>query len=104
MLNIKCLYGGCSKEFNADEIKRFVNGETYAKFERFYGIQYVLNNTKNKKIVNCPHPDCPIMFYVEEDSPFVECEFGHKSCTKCKNLGWHKKGKCNQVNFFLKLV
>jgi hypothetical protein len=94
---IKCLMAGCTKEIQPQEVRMFVNDELYNKYEKFWQTQYVFNNSKNRIIVNCPHPDCPQMFYVDDDSPFIECDFGHKSCAKCKNIGWHKKGRCDQV-------
>ncbi len=94
---IKCLMAGCTKEIQPHEVRMFINDELYNKYERFWQTQYVFNNSKNRIIINCPYPDCPQMFYVDEDSPYIECDFGHKSCAKCKSLGWHKKGKCDQV-------
>jgi hypothetical protein len=94
---IKCLMAGCTKEIQPQEVRMFVGDELYIKYERFWQTQYVFSNSKNRVIINCPFPDCPQMFYVDEDSPYIECENGHKSCAKCKSLGWHKKGKCDQV-------
>ena len=99
---IKCLYGGCQKTFIEDEIKSFVDNETFNKYRKFKFNQLKLNNN-NSNYLNCPYPDCEDFIEVTEDldyEPFIQCENGHKFCAKCKETGWHQKGKCVDVRIF----
>jgi hypothetical protein len=97
-LNIKCLYGGCPKEFTPEEVRTFVDSELFMKYQKFYRNQYI-NNLKSKYIYHCPFPNCEEVFDLETymEDTFVECDNKHKSCTKCKTMGWHQAGKCKQV-------
>jgi hypothetical protein len=94
---------GCTKEIQPQEIKKFVEDGLYEKYERFLQQQQILYNSNvlnnSRVIISCPFPDCQQLFYINDDSPCIECDYGHKFCGKCKNLGWHKKGKCDQVIF-----
>lgn len=99
VLLIKCLHGGCNKTFIEEEIKKYVDNETFNKYRKFKFNQLKLNNN-NSKYLNCPFPDCEdfIEYYDElEYNPFIQCENEHKFCVKCKEIGWHKKGKCVDV-------
>ncbi len=97
---IKCLYGGCQKTFIEEEIKQYVDYNILNKYKKFKFNQLKLNNN-NSKYLNCPFPDCEDFIessYDLENEPFVQCENGHKFCAKCKEIGWHQKGKCVDVN------
>ena len=87
------------KSFIEDEIKLFVDPELLNKYRKFKFNQLKLNNN-NSSYLNCPYPDCEDFIEVSDDleyEPFIQCEVGHKFCTKCKELGWHQKGNCVNV-------
>jgi hypothetical protein len=52
--------------------------------------------------MNCPFPDCEETVDVDPLGLriFVECEKNHKSCTKCKSVGWHDQKSCDNVKIF----
>jgi len=57
----------------------------------------------SKNFIHCPIPDCENILEINEDlkeSPFIQCDLGHKFCAKCKTSGWHLKGKCNDVKLY----
>ena len=85
------------KEFLPEDVTKFVDEEIFNKYEKFYQTQYIIHNSNNKIFINCAYPDCSQMFYIDNEVTFVECEYGHKTCVKCKTLSCHKKGKCTKV-------
>ncbi len=100
MLFIKCLYGGCPKTFNDDEVKEYVSPALYSKYRKFRFNQLKLNSPE-KNYVNCPSPDCEEIIEAEireDQNDFMrECNEGHKFCINCKNLGWHDSSGCKNV-------
>jgi hypothetical protein len=100
VLDIPCLYGGCPKTFSSQEIPLFIDQPLYIKFKKFKHEQDLLNSDE-KYMVNCPYPDCQEI--VEADptnkETFISCEKDHQFCSKCKTVGWHRKGNCKDVNF-----
>lgn len=100
---IKCLYGGCPKTFGEGEIRMFGGDQLFYKYKKFKITQIKLNNP-DKNYISCPIPDCEEIVELEEnlnEEPFVMCNYEHKFCARCKTPGWHKKGKCNDVGFYL---
>jgi hypothetical protein len=95
---LKCLYGGCPREFTKEEIRKWVDQVTFCKYLKFTRNQY-LNSLTGKNIYFCPYPDCEEAYDLDPyaSDTFVECESKHKSCSKCRSLGWHQNGKCTQV-------
>lgn len=99
VLYIKCLYGGCPRVFLEEEIKSFIGDQVYMKYKKFKNSQIKLKNP-SMNFINRPIPDCEDIIEINGDmkeSPFLQCDLGHKFCAKCKTLGWHIKGKCKDV-------
>ena len=90
--------GGCPKTFTEDEIRLYVHKEIFYKYKKFKFSQILLNNV-DKNYINCPTPDCAeiLEYDIMEEENFLKCNAGHPFCAKCKTVGWHKKGKCNDV-------
>jgi hypothetical protein len=100
-MTIKCLMGGCPRLFTDEEIKTYIDGDTFYKYRRFKLAQLKFNNL-NKNYVNCPYPDCEdILEYdqVIHEDPMIECENKHQFCAKCKSVGWHR-GTCDNVKYY----
>jgi hypothetical protein len=98
--DIQCLSAGCTRIFEDDEVKKFVDNNLFVKYKKFKLNQMKLNKkNENFVIVNCPHPDCEEIkeFDPKGDELFVECINQHKFCAKCLNEGWHKKSECKTV-------
>lgn len=96
---INCLYGGCPKTFNDDEIRMFIGDQLFYKYKKFKINQIKLNNP-SKNYISCPIPDCEEIVEIEQnfvEEPFLECNAEHRFCGRCKTPGWHKKGKCSDV-------
>jgi len=95
---IMCLYGGCPKLFSDEEVKILVTEEAFVKYKKYKVAQLRLAN-HNTNYINCPYPDCEDLMESPQDvkDSMVQCEFGHKFCTRCKTIGWHKIGKCKKV-------
>ena len=101
VLNIRCLLGGCPKIYSEEEIKVNVDEKTFKKYKKFLNIQIKLNNP-DKNYVYCPFPDCEELVDADEsDDDFLECNKGHIFCSKCHQLGRHKKGKCKNDELVL---
>lgn len=98
MIKIACLYGGCPRVFTNEEVKLYVNEELWRKYRRFM-IQQIKLSAKDTTMMNCPYPDCDEITEVDPlgKQIFVECEKKHKFCSKCKQIGWHTDGKCENV-------
>jgi hypothetical protein len=104
VLSIPCLYGGCEKRFSDEEVKNLVSEEIWKKYKIFKYQQLPLRQ-KDKNMVSCPFPDCieAVEVNIEEKNSMLQCTERHKFCSNCKTLGWHKPGKCSEVNNFFKL-
>ena len=101
VLNIRCLLGGCPKIYSEEEIKVNVDEKTFKKYKKFLNAQIKLNNP-DKNYVNCPFPDCEELVDADEgEDDFLECNKGHIFCSKCHQLGRHKKGKCKNDELVL---
>lgn len=94
VLSIKCLMGGCPKQYSDDEIQRTIDEKLYYKYIKFKNEQIKLNNP-DKHYVHCPHVDCDeIVDCDEAETEFVTCSKGHLFCYKCHKEGKHKPGEC----------
>ena len=101
VLNIRCLLGGCPKIYSEEEIKVNVDEKTFKKYKKFLNVQIKLNNP-DKNYVYCPFPDCEELVDADEgEDDFLECNKGHIFCSKCHQLGRHKKGKCKNDELVL---
>lgn len=99
--HIKCLMGGCPRIYSSKEIKANVSSLIYQKYKKFYNQKKKLTNL-NKLYINCPYPDCEEIVDCEEsDKGFAKCNNNHIFCVKCKQLGYHKEGKCKDEDFLL---
>lgn len=101
VLFIKCLYGGCARTFTSDEIKNFVDDETYRKYRRFKNFQEKISNP-DKIYINCPIVNCEEIVEARHNEEqelitFLECLMGHKFCIKCRKEGWHRGKPCTNV-------
>lgn len=99
VLNIRCLYGGCPREFTKEEIKNFVTPEYWRKYRKFWTSKSAILGPDYK---NCPHPDCDQVVQIDpmEVQIFNECDDNHKFCSKCLEEGWHQNGRCEKVHLF----
>jgi hypothetical protein len=98
VLQLRCLYGGCPRLFTNEEVRSIVDEELWAKYKKFLWQKLKLSQP-NVALMNCPFPDCDDIVEIDplERQIFVECEFEHKFCSKCKEIGWHQDGKCEKV-------
>ena len=94
VLNIKCLLGGCQREYSDNDIKQNVSPNIYRKYKKFKFQKLIFSNPE-KHFVQCPYPDCPEIVEVENfDEEFVKCENKHIFCYKCRSLNYHRKYQC----------
>ncbi len=100
VINIKCLYGGCPRQFTSDEIKSHVTQDSWKKFRKFLFQKTHLSSPEYK---NCPYPDCEEIVQVDplEVQIFNECDQHHRFCSKCMQVGWHREGRCEKVKLSL---
>ena len=94
VLNIKCLLGGCQREYTDNDIKQNVIPNIYKKYKKFKFQKLILSNPE-KHFVQCPYPDCPEIVEVKNfEEEFVQCENKHFFCYKCRSLNYHRKYQC----------
>ncbi len=94
ILNIKCLLGGCQREYTDNDIKQNVIPNIYKKYKKFKFQKLILSNPE-KHFVQCPYPDCPEIVEVKNfEEEFVQCENKHFFCYKCRSLNYHRKYQC----------
>jgi hypothetical protein len=77
----------------------YVDENLWKKYRRFM-IQQIKLNDKEATMMNCPYPDCDEICQIDPlgKQIFVECENTHRFCSKCKTVGWHREGVCENVN------
>ena len=94
VLNIKCLLGGCQREYSPNDIKQNVSLNIYKKYKKFKYQKIVLSNP-DKFFVQCPYPDCPeIVEITNFEEEFIKCNNNHNFCYKCRSLNFHRKFQC----------
>ena len=96
VLNIRCLYGGCPRNFTHEEIRKFVSAENWRKYTKFIRSKAAFSSPDYK---NCPYPDCEQIVQIDpfEVQIFNECNDNHRFCSKCLELAWHESGRCEKV-------
>jgi hypothetical protein len=96
------LYGGCQRKFSHEEVKLYVNDEIWRKYSKFLKQKLKLGINEGSSI-NCPSPDCDEVIELDPLGVqiFVECDSNHRSCSKCKSIGWHNQQECENVKFYL---
>jgi hypothetical protein len=99
VMNIRCIYGGCPRVFTNEEVKANVDDDLWEKYRKFL-VQKLKLNQPNVPMMNCPYPDCDDIVEIDplERQIFVECDYEHKFCSKCKEVGWHEEGRCEKVS------